>query len=57
MSRMRDMIIEVQDAIEEGELTYEQIASKYGIPVKDVVALAHNIRDFNVQENDYFDDY
>lgn len=40
MSRMRDMIIEIQDEIERGTLSYEAIARTLDVPVKWVLELA-----------------
>jgi hypothetical protein len=40
-SVMSDLLIDIQDDVERGELTYQQIAEKYNIPldwVKDAVA-------------------
>lgn len=40
MSKFRDMIIAVQDDIDLGELSFAQIALKYGITLREVDALA-----------------
>lgn len=40
MSRMSDIHMEIVDAINEGELTFEQIARAYGVPVSWVVEIA-----------------
>lgn len=52
MSRMRDMIIEIQDEIERGTLSYEAIARTLDVPVKWVEDLAVTMEqpDFPVGE-------
>lgn len=51
MGRMRDMIIEIQDDIEVGELSFVEIAAKYGVTLADVDGLAISL----LQEYDYMD--
>lgn len=46
MSRMSDLIIDIQDAIEAGELTFEQIAQAYNTPVETVRELAQGIEEY-----------
>ena len=51
MGRMRDMIIEIQDDIEVGELSFIEIAAKYSVTLAEVDALAISM----LQEYDYMD--
>jgi hypothetical protein len=46
MSRMRDLVIDVQDAIEQGNLSYSQIASQFGISSNEVWAIARSIEEY-----------
>ncbi len=46
MSRMRDLVIDVQDAIEQGGLSYEQIACQFGISSNEVWAIARSIEEY-----------
>ena len=39
MSAFKDMLIDIQESIERGTMTYQQIADMYGIPVKDVMLI------------------
>lgn len=47
MSRLKDTIIEVQDEIEQGELTFSEIAARYGLSVREVSELASAMTEFN----------
>lgn len=45
LSKFKDLIIDIQDQVESGELTFEQIADKYKVTlefVKQVVASRHS---------------
>lgn len=54
MSRisLSDLMIDIQDDIEQGELTYQQIASKYNVPIDWVRSAAVDYVD---QMNQYDD--
>ena len=45
MSAFKDMLIDIQESIERGTMTYQQIADMYGIPVKDVMMIAEELMD------------
>ena len=45
MSAFKDMLIDIQESIERGTMTYQQIADMYGIPVKDVMLIADELMD------------
>lgn len=45
MSRMRDLMIEIQDMIEEGIFSYEEIARKLNIKVSWVREIAKSMED------------
>ena len=45
MSAFKDMLIDIQESIERGTMTYQQIADMYGIPVKDVMLIAEELMD------------
>lgn len=45
MSAFKDMLIDIQESIERGTMTYQQIANMYGIPVKDVMLIAEELMD------------
>jgi hypothetical protein len=45
MSAFKDMLIDIQESIERGTMTYQQIANMYGIPVKDVMLIADELMD------------
>jgi hypothetical protein len=63
MSRMSDLMLDIQNDIELGELTFHQIADKYLVPFSWVDEAAKELMaqyaevDSYVIENDYFDDY
>lgn len=46
MSRMRDLVIDIQEAIEEGKLSYEQIAHEFGVSSNEVWAIARSIEEY-----------
>jgi hypothetical protein len=45
MSAFKDMLIDIQESIERGIMTYQQIADMYGLPVKDVMLIADELMD------------
>ena len=45
MSAFKDMLIDIQESIERGTMTYQQIANMYGLPVKDVMLIADELMD------------
>ena len=45
MSAFKDIMIDIQETIERGTMTYQQIADMYGIPVKDVMLIAEELMD------------
>lgn len=53
MSEFRDQIIAIQEDIDAGELTFEQIAVKYGVSLRDVDRLALDIAE---QDTFYHDE-
>ena len=63
MSRISDLMIDIQNDIELGELTFHQIADKHLVPFSWVDSAAKELMaqyaevDSYVIENDYFDDY
>jgi hypothetical protein len=63
MSRMSELILDIQNDIELGELTFHQIADKHLVPFSWVDSAAKELMaqyaevDSYVIENDYFDDY
>jgi hypothetical protein len=62
MSRMSDLMIDIQNDINRGELSFHQIADKHLVPFSWVDAAAMEMiqqaydNDYIV-DNDYFDDY
>jgi hypothetical protein len=62
MSRMSDLMIDIQNDINRGELSFHQIADKHLVPFSWVDAAALEMiqeaydNDYIV-DNDYFDDY
>jgi hypothetical protein len=63
MSRISDLMIDIQRDIELGELSFHQIADKHLVPFSWVDSAAKELMaqyaevDSYVIENDYFDDY
>ena len=45
MSAFKDMLIDIQESIERGIMTYQQIADMYGLPVKDVMLIYDELMD------------
>lgn len=56
-----DDIYNIQTAIQDGTMTYLEIADRYGVSVRDVELLAEELVDIAdagmVADNDYFDDF
>lgn len=40
MSKFKDMIIDIQEDLQHGQLSFQKIADVYGIPVADVELIA-----------------
>jgi hypothetical protein len=55
MSAFKDMLIDIQESIERGTLSYQQIADMYGLPVKDVILIAEELMD--QYDDARYDDY
>lgn len=55
MSAYKDMIIDIQDEIEAGELTLEQIAAKYEFSVKEITLLAQEMAEQDTFYHDGFE--
>ena len=53
MSRMKDLMIDVQNAIYEGKMTFRQIADYYGLPYDDVNLVAHEMMEQSIWEVHY----
>ena len=50
MSKMKDLMIDVQNAIYEGKMTFRQIADYYGLPYDDVNLVAHEMMEQSIWE-------
>jgi hypothetical protein len=50
MSRMKDLMIDVQNAIYEGKMTFRQIADYYGLPYDDVNLVAQEMMEQSIWE-------
>ena len=48
MSKMKDLMIDVQNAIYEGKMTFRQIADYYGLPYDDVNLVAHEMMEQSI---------
>lgn len=55
MSAFKDMLIDIQESIERGTLSYQQIADMYGLPVKDIMLIAEELMD--QYDDARYDDY
>ena len=51
MSKMNELVIDIQDETDRGELSFEQIAVKYGVTLRDVDTVA-----FEIMEQDMYHD-
>lgn len=56
MGKLKDMLIQVQEHIEAGELTFQQIADKFGLKYEDVLTVYEQMMSY-IQDNDYVDSY
>lgn len=52
MSTMSDLHLDIADEIELGELSYRNIAIKYGVTYQEVDQLAKDLREFDVDFGD-----
>ena len=59
MSKFRDLVIDIQEDIEAGVLSFSQIALKREVPYSWVEQIAQEMleQEQYVMENDYMDDY
>jgi len=59
MSRLRDLVIDIQEDIEAGVLSFRQIAWQREVPYSWVEQIAQEMleQEQYVMENDYMDDY
>ena len=46
MSAMSELCFDIQVDIEEGELSFKQIATKYGVSLQDVNVIAQEMQEF-----------
>lgn len=53
MSKMKDLMIDVQNAIYEGKMTFRQIADYYGLSYNDVNLIAHEMMEHAIWDCDY----
>ena len=56
MGKIKDMLIQVEEHIEAGELTFQQIADKFGLQYGDVLTVYEQMMSY-IQDNDYVDSY
>lgn len=52
MSKFKDMIIDVQDSIIRGQLTFKQIADVYGLSYNDVNLIAEDLMGQYAEEDE-----
>lgn len=59
MSRMSELVIDIQEDLEKGILSFAEIAAKHEVPSSWVVEVADAMRETDqyIIENDYMDDY
>lgn len=50
MSKMKDLMIDVQNAIYEGKMTFRQIADYYGLSYNDVNLVANEMMEQSIWE-------
>jgi alkylated DNA nucleotide flippase Atl1 len=55
MSAFKDMLIDIQESIERGIMTYQQIADMYGLPRADVESISKEM--MNQFDDSAYDDY
>lgn len=53
MGKMQNLYLDIQDEIEQGELTFQQIATKFGVNLQDVELLYRDLRDQVEYDPDY----
>lgn len=46
MTKFRDLLIDIQDEIEQGDLSYKQLATKYNVSYLEVLSMAKDLREF-----------
>lgn len=51
MSAMSDLMIDIQDDLEIGELSFAEIATKYDVPVAWVDEINQMVQEYNSEEN------
>ena len=56
MSAFRDIVIDIQDDIEQGDLSFQQIALKYDVSLREVEQLARDLADEFAQGEEYYPD-
>lgn len=49
MSAMSDLLIDIQDELEKGELSFDQIATKYEVPVSWVDEAYNQLLGYNTE--------
>lgn len=62
MSKMNNLFISIQEDLDEGKLSFAEIASKHEVPSSWVVEVADAMKEMDeidqyIMENDYMDDY
>ena len=57
MSRMSELVIDIQEDLEKGILSFSEIAAKHEVPASWVSEVAKAMQDQYIIENDYMDDY
>lgn len=55
MSKFREMIIDIQDEIERGELSYRQIAQAFNVSYDDVMTIAEKLQEYNSYEDNFME--
>jgi hypothetical protein len=51
MSTMSDLMIDIQDDLEKGELSFTEIATKYEVPFQWVTEINQMVQEYNSEEN------
>jgi hypothetical protein len=55
MSKMSELALDIQEEIDRGEFTFQQIADKYGVSLREVDALAFEIMEQDVMLYDHME--
>lgn len=55
MGKMQNLYLDIQDEIEQGELTFQQIATKFGVNLQDVELLYRDLIDQVEYDPDHTD--